>query len=67
MHWRSKVASILATSTTEAELISTASCAPHSQEVAFCRKLAKELGFMQTKPTVLWGDNNGSMSLHGSG
>ena len=46
----SKVASILATSTTEAELISAASC---SQDVAFCRKLANELGFTQTKPTVL--------------
>jgi hypothetical protein len=60
VHWRSKVASILATSTTEAELISDASC---SQDVAFCRKLANELGFMQTKTTVLWEDNNGFLSL----
>ncbi len=49
VHWRSKVASILATSTTGFELISAASC---SQDVAFCRKLANELGFMQTKPTL---------------
>jgi hypothetical protein len=64
VHWRSKVASILATSTTEAELISAASC---SQDVAFCRKLANELGFMQTKPTVLWEDNNGCLSLARTG
>jgi hypothetical protein len=37
VHWRSKITSILATSTTEAELIIAASCA---QDVAFCRKLA---------------------------
>jgi hypothetical protein len=41
VHWCSKIASILATSTTEAELISAASC---DQHVAFCRKLADELG-----------------------
>ena len=64
VHWRSKVASILATSTTEAELISAASC---SQDVAFCRKLANELGFMQTKPTVLHEDNNGCLSLARTG
>ena len=60
MRWRSKIASILATSTTEAELISAASCA---QDVAFCRKLADELGFKQTKPTILWEDNNGLFEL----
>ena len=64
VHWRSKVASILATSTTEAELISAASC---SQDVAFCRKLANELGFVQTKPTVLHEDNNGCLSLARTG
>ena len=66
MHWRSKVASILATSTTEAAVISAARC---SQDVAFCRKLANELGFTQTKPTVLWEDNydNGCLSLAWTG
>ena len=64
VHWRSKVASVLATSTTEAELISAASCA---QDVAFCRKLANELGFVQTKPTILWEDNKGCLSLAKSG
>ncbi len=42
VYWRSKIASILATSTPEGELISVVSCA---QDVAFCRKLADELGF----------------------
>jgi hypothetical protein len=60
VHWRSKIASILATSTTKAELISAASCA---QDVTFCRKLANESGFKQTKPTILWEDNNGCLSL----
>ena len=60
VHWQSKVASILATSTTEAEVISAAKC---SQDAAFCRKLANEPGFMQTKPTVLLEDNNGCLSV----
>ena len=60
VHWRSKVASILATSTTEDELISAAGC---SQDVAFCRKLANGIGVMQTKPTVLREDSNGCLSL----
>ena len=60
VHWRSKVASILTTSTTEAVVISAARC---SQDVAFCRKLGNELGFTQTKPTVLWEDNDGCLSL----
>ncbi len=64
VHWRSKVASVLATSTTEAELISAARCA---QDVTFCRKLANELGFVQTKPTILWEDNTGCLSLAKSG
>jgi hypothetical protein len=51
---------MLATSTTEAELISAASC---SQDVAFCRKLANGIGVMQTMPTVLREDNNGCLSF----
>ncbi len=60
VYWRSTVASVLATSTTEAELISAASCA---QDVAFYRKFANELGFVQTKPTILLEDNKGCLSL----
>jgi hypothetical protein len=41
--WKSALDPILALSTSEAELISVASCA---QEVNFCRKLATELGFI---------------------
>ena len=40
--------------------ISVARC---SQDVVFCRKLANELGFTETKPTVLWEDNDGCLSL----
>ena len=54
----------LGTSTTETELINVTSCV---QDVAFCRKLADELGFKQTKPTILWEDNNGCLSLAKSG
>jgi hypothetical protein len=45
--WKSALAPIFALSTSEAELISVASCA---QEVNFCRKLAAELGFIQPGP-----------------
>ena len=60
VHWWSQVASILATSTTEAEVVSAARC---FQDVAFCRKRANELGFMSSKSTVLLEDNNGCLSL----
>ncbi len=33
------------------------------QDVSFCRKLTDELGFKQTKPTILWEDNNGLFEL----
>jgi hypothetical protein len=35
----------------------------NDQDVAFCRKLVNELGFKQTKPTILWEDNNGCLSF----
>ncbi len=47
-------------STSEAELISVASCA---QEVNFCRKLATELGFIQPGPIPIAEDNNGAIAL----
>jgi hypothetical protein len=50
----------MATSTTEAEVISAPSCA---QDAAFCRKFADELGFQQSKPTILEEDNNGCLSV----
>ena len=46
--------------TSEAELISVASCA---QEVNFCLKLATELGFIQPGPTPIAEDNTGAIAL----
>ena len=59
-----KAFAILATSSTEAELISAAHCAA---EVAFLRKLAEELGFHQVSPTIIYEDNNGCIALGNSG
>ena len=64
VHWWSKVASVLATSTTEAELISAASCA---QDVAFCRKLTNELGFRTNKAYHSLGRQQRLFSLARSG
>ena len=58
--WKSALAPILALSTSEAELISVASCA---QEVNFCRKLATELGFIQPGPTPIAEDKTGAIAL----
>jgi hypothetical protein len=52
----------LATSTTEAELISAASCA---QDVAFCRKLTNELGFRTNKAYHSLKDNKGCLVWQG--
>ena len=49
MSWTTKLAVIIATSSTEAELISDAYCAA---EVVFLRKLDQELGFVQVSPTI---------------
>ena len=54
----------LPTVTTESELISASHCAA---EVAFLRKLAKELGFNQVSPTVIYEDNNDCIALGNSG
>ncbi len=62
--WKTKLSTIIITSSTEAELISTAYCAA---EVAFLRKLAQELGFVQVSPTIIFEDNNGTISLGNSG
>jgi hypothetical protein len=58
--WRAALASILALSTAEAELISICACAT---EIAYARKLANELGFLQVKPTILYEDNQGAKAL----
>jgi hypothetical protein len=58
--WKSALAPILALSTSEAELISVASCA---QEVNFCRNLTTELGFIQPGLTPIAEDNTGAIAL----
>ncbi len=64
MSWKTKHSTVIATSSTEAELISAAYCAA---EVAFLRKLAQELGFVQVSPTIIFEDNNGAIALGNSG
>jgi hypothetical protein len=62
--WKTKLSAIITTSSTEAELISAAYCAA---EVAFIRKLAQELGFVQVSPTIIFEDYNGAIALGNSG
>jgi hypothetical protein len=62
--WKTKLSAIIITSSTEVELISAAYCAA---EVAFIRKLAQELGFVQVSPTIIFEDNNGAIALGNSG
>ena len=58
--WKAALAPILALSTAEAELIAICACAT---EILYVRKLANELGFLQTKPTILYTDNQGAKAL----
>ena len=51
-------------SSAEAELI--ALCA-YAADVAYCRKLANELGFLQLRPTVIHEDNLGAKQIAESG
>ena len=51
-------------STTEAELI--ALCA-YAADVAYCRKIANELGFLQLRPTVIHEDNLGAKAIAENG
>jgi hypothetical protein len=46
--WKSSLSSVLAMSSAEAELIALCACAA---DVAYCRKLANEFGFLQLRPT----------------
>jgi hypothetical protein len=62
--WKSAVAPILALSTAEAEMIALC-CA--GQEIAFCRKLANELGFWQLTPTTIYEDNLGAKAIAETG
>ena len=51
-------------SSAEAELIALCACAA---DVAYCRKLANELGFLQLRPTIIHEDNLGAKHLAESG
>ena len=62
--WKSSLSSILAMSSAEAELI--ALCA-FAADVAYCRKLANELGFLQLHPTIIHEDNLGAKQIAESG
>ena len=55
---------MLAISSAEAELIALCACAA---DVAYCRKLANELGFLQLRPTIIHEDNLGAKLLAESG
>jgi hypothetical protein len=51
-------------SSAEAELIALCACAA---DIAYCRKLANELGFLQLRPTIVHEDNIGAKQLAESG
>ena len=51
---KSSLSSVLAMSSPEAELIALCACAA---DVAYCRKLANELVFLQLRPTIIHEDN----------
>jgi hypothetical protein len=51
-------------SSAEAELIALCTCAA---DVAYCRKLANELGFIKLRPTVIHEDNLGANQIAESG
>ena len=58
--WSSRIQSVVALSSTEAEYIA-ASCA--TQEAYWLRELLKELGHEQKAPTQLLCDNQGALAL----
>jgi hypothetical protein len=62
--WKASLSSVLAMSSAEAELIALCACAA---DVAYCRKLANELGFLQLRPTVIHEDNLGAKQIAESG
>ena len=58
--WKSKKQSIIALSTTESEYIALAKS---GKEAVWLRNLFQELGFVQKNPTIIYGDNYGSVEL----
>ena len=62
--WKASLSSVLAMSSAEAELIALCACAA---DVAYCRKLVNELGFLQLRPTIIHEDNLGAKQIAESG
>jgi hypothetical protein len=62
--WKSSLSSVLAMSSAEADLIALCACAA---DVAYCRKLANELGFLQLRPTIIHEDDLGAKQIAESG
>jgi hypothetical protein len=62
--WKASLSSVLAMSSAEAELIALCACAA---DIAYCRKLANELGFLQLRPTIIHEDNLGAKQIAESG
>ena len=58
--WRSKKQTTVAQSSTEAEYIALAEAA---REACWLRNLYDELGYSQSNPTLIRGDNNGSIAM----
>jgi hypothetical protein len=58
--WKSKKQSIIALSSTEAEYVALSEA---GREALWLRNLYGELGFTQTNPTIIKGDNEGSVSM----
>jgi len=58
------LSSVLAMSSAKAELIALCACAA---DVAYCRKLANELVFLQLRPTIIHEDNLGAKQIAESG
>ena len=62
--WKSTLSSVLAMSSAEAELVALCACAA---DIAYCRKIPNEPGFLQLRPTVVHEDNVGAKQLAESG
>ena len=58
--WKSKQQTIIALSSTESEYVALGEA---GHEATWLRNLYAELGFPQGLPTIIWGDNKGSVTL----
>ena len=58
--WSSRLQSIVALSSTEAEYVSAVSA---GQEIIWLRNLLSELGFTPSAPSTLWVDNNSALCV----